>query len=125
MEQILNKSWFKVSIVILFGGFILSSINFSQNNTFVKKQECSKYYELANTKIKENGRVFENDTYVLNEIFYSPKMDTCLYAYTINTNTDPKQIYTIDDLFGGGVFVGGISKNAEIEFSQKITELKK
>lgn len=125
MKQTIKQNWFKVVIVLLFGAFLLSNINLSRNNTFVKKQECSKYYELANTKIKESGRVFENDTYVLNEIFYSPKMDTCLYAYTINTSTDPKQIYTIDDLFGGGVFVGGISKTAEMEFNQKITELKK
>ena len=94
-------------------------------NEFQKKQECSQQYDLANTKIKESGRVFQNDTYTLNEIFYSPKMNTCLYAYTIHTTTDPKEIYTIDDLFGGGVFTGGLSKTAETDFSQKIIELKK
>ncbi|NQV88233.1 MAG: hypothetical protein HQ402_01585 [Parcubacteria group bacterium] len=105
--------------------FNKQSAGIAIKSEFQKKQECSQQYDLANTKIKESGRVFQNDTYTLNEIFYSPKMNTCLYAYTIHTTTDPKEIYTIDDLFGGGVFVGGMSKTAEADFSQKIAELKK
>lgn len=111
-------------VVLLVVYFNKQSAEITGKNEFSKKQECSKQYDLANTKIKESGRVFENDTYTLNEIFYSPKMNTCLYAYTIHT-TDPKNIYTIDDLFGGSVFVGGISENAEVDFNQKIIELKK
>jgi len=122
-----NKIVFVIILVLIFVGiyFNKQSLGIKEKNEFSKKQECSRQYDLINTKIKESGRVFENDTYILNEIFYSPKMNTCLYAYTINTNTDPKKIYTIDDLFGGSVFVGGISKTAEVDFNQKILELKK
>lgn len=105
--------------------FNKQSTGIAGKNEFQKKQECSQQYDLANIKIKESGRVFQNDTYTLNEIFYSPKMNTCLYAYTIHTTTDPKEIYTIDDLFGGSVFTGGLSKTAETDFTQKIAELKK
>ena len=122
--KILKQNWFRILIVILFASFLVSNINLQKRDNFSKKQECSKYYELANTKIKESGRDFQNDTYTVNEIFYSPQMNTCLYAYTIHTNTDPKVIYTIDDIFGGSVFVGGISQTAEADFYKKITELK-
>lgn len=105
--------------------FNKQSAGIAGKNEFQKKQECSQQYDLANTKIKESGRVFQNDSYTLNEIFYSPKMNTCLYAYTIHTTTDPKEIYSIDDLFGGSVFTGGLSETAEADFSQKIAELKK
>jgi hypothetical protein len=105
--------------------FILNSRNNSEKSVFEKKQECAKYTSLANKKISESGRVFEKDSFTLNEIFYSPKMDTCLYAYTIYTTFDPREIYSIDDLFGGSVYTGGLAANAEKSFFQKIEELKK
>ncbi len=93
-------------------------------NEFQKKQECSQYSSLVETKIKESGRVFEKDTYSVREIFYSPKLNTCLYAWVLHTTFDPKEIYSIDDIFGGGIFTAGISENAEETFYQEIVKLK-
>lgn len=112
-------------IVVLLIIYLKRSKEIVSKNEFQKKKECSQQYVLANTKIKESGRVFKDDTYTLNEIFYSPKTNSCLYAYTIHTTFDPKEIYTIDDLFGGSIFTGGLSKTAEADFNQKIAELKK
>ena len=130
MDKLIKEN--RITTVIIFVLIIvLAVVYFNKQsegtlgkNEFQKKQECSQQYDLANNKIKESGRVFQNDTYTLSEIFYSPKMNTCLYAYIIHTTTDPKEIYTIDDLFGSGVFVGGMSKTAEADFNRKIVELK-
>jgi hypothetical protein len=92
---------------------------------FEQKEKCSKYTEQVNEKIKQSGRVFQNDTYTVSEIFYSPSMNSCLYAWIIHTSTEPKEIYSIDDLFGGDVHTGGFAKNAEAEYYNKIKELKK
>jgi hypothetical protein len=94
------------------------------NSEFQKKQECSQYASLVETKIKESGRVFEKDSYSVKEIFYSPKLNTCLYAWIIHTTFDPKEIYSIDDVFGGGIYSGGLSKTAEEDFYQEISKLK-
>ncbi len=116
-----KKTQILLIAILIIGIFYIAkdgSLFQNDSDTFKKKQECSQYYELANTKIKESGRVFQNDTYTLKEIFYSPKLDTCVYAYTINTPTP--SIYSIDDVFGGDVFTGSISE----EFIAKIAELK-
>ncbi|MDO8467318.1 MAG: hypothetical protein Q7S83_04255 [bacterium] len=93
-------------------------------NEFQKRQECSQYTSLVETKIKESGRVFEKDSYSVKEILYSPKLNTCLYAWVLLTTFDPKEIYSIDDIFGGGIFTAGISENAEELFYQEIAKLK-
>lgn len=105
MEKFLKENWFRIIIVLIFGVYLISNINFSNKDVFVKKQECVKYYDLANTKIKESGRVFQNDIYTLNEVFYSPKMNTCLYAYTIHGSL-VGEIYSIYDVFGASVYDG-------------------
>ncbi len=99
--------------------------NIDKKSVFQKKQECAQYGDLAKIKIKESGRVFENDTYAIKEIFYSPKLDTCLYAWVIHTTFEPTEIYSIDDVFGGGIFTAGISKNAANLFYEEIIKLKK
>ena len=104
--------------------FNKQSTGIAGKNEFQKKQECSQYSSLVETKIKESGRVFEKDTFSVKEIFYSPKLNTCLYAWVLHTTFDPKEIYSIDDIFGGGVFTAGISENAEELFYQEITKLK-
>ena len=90
-------------------------------DVFQKKQECSQYSNLIETQIKESGRVFENDTYTVKEIFYSPKLNTCLYAWVIYTTFEPKEIHSIDDVFGGGVFTTSMSES----FYEEISNLKK
>ena len=120
-----------VSGIILVLIMVLAVVYFSKQSTgiagkseFQKKQECSQYSGLVETKIKESGRVFEKDTFSVKEIFYSPKLNTCLYAWVLHTTFDPKEIYSIDDIFGGGVFTAGISENAEELFYQEIAKLK-
>lgn len=129
----ITKSWYKrptiqlfvIIIIIAVSGITLLQSNKKPNLTpellFERKQECSKYTDLANTKIVNSGRVFENDSYALTEIFYSPSMNTCLYAWIIYTTFEPKEIYTIDDLFGGSVFTTSISES----FYKELKELKK
>lgn len=104
----------------MFGTYLIFNLNFSDNDIFLKKQECSKYYDLANTKIKESGRVFQNDTFTLNEVFYSPKLNSCLYAYTISTSSTG-EIYSIYDVFGSSIYDG---TNATTFHSQR-EDLKK
>ena len=85
--------------------YLLTNSNLFQGDksAFENKKDCSKYYELAKQKIVDSGRVFDsrNESYTLNEVFYSPKMNSCLYAYTIHTAT--YDIYSIYDVFGGSV----------------------
>lgn len=91
---------------------------------FQKKQKCSQYSDLVNTKIEESGRVFRLDTYWIDELFYSPKLNTCLYAWRIRTNVGAlgtETIYSIDDIFGGDVFTSSISE----PFYKEIEKLKK
>lgn len=94
--------------------------HFNQNSdTFAKKQECTKYADLVNQKIKDSGRVFPGETYVVNEIFYSPTKDSCLYAFTINTKGG-EELYSVYDIFGGDLYTGTIAT----EFQSERTSLK-
>lgn len=111
-------------VVLAIVYFNKQSTGIAGKNEFQKKQECSQYSSLVETKIKESGRVFEKDTFSVKEIFYSSKLNTCLYAWVLHTTFDPKEIYSIDDIFGGGVFTAGISENAEELFYQEIIKLK-
>jgi hypothetical protein len=108
-------------IVLIIGLFYISKNLFSNKEAdlFQKKQECSKNYDLVNQKIKDSGRIMSNESYTLNEIFYSPKMNTCLYAYTIHTGGG-EEIYSIYDVFGGDIFGGSLSD----EFQKERTKLK-
>lgn len=100
------------------------STEIAGKNEFQNKQECSQYSSLVETKIMESGRVFEKDSYSVKETFYSPELNTCLYAWVLHTTFDPKEIYLIDDMFGGSVFTtAGISEAEEL-FYQEITKLK-
>ena len=114
-----------VLALVLVVGFFTFGHKTSDKTVFEKKQTCSQYGDQVNKKITDSGRVFEKDSYTVNEIFYSPKMDTCLYAYTIHTQGEPKEIYSIDDLFGGSVYTGGLAPDADKSFYEKREELKK
>ena len=111
--------------IIIIGVILIAGVFFFLNkstpktaDTFKKKQECSQSYDLANQKIKDSGRVFPQESYTLNELFYSPKMNTCLYAYTIHTSNG--EIYSIYDLFGGDIYGGSIAD----DFQKQRAELK-
>ena len=54
----------------------------SKDELFEKKQECAKYKNDIEKSIEEeNSKNLESHKY-LNEIFYSPKNNSCLYIYT-------------------------------------------
>lgn len=113
-----NQLFLLCAVLVIIGvSFYLRSV--SNEKTFNKKQECSQNYELVKTKLKDNPRIFQGETYAINEVFYSPKMNTCLYAYIIKTNI--LSLYNIDDVFGGNIFAGSV----ENDFYKKISELKK
>jgi hypothetical protein len=97
--------------------FVLKNNLFhTDTDLFKKKQDCSQYHDLVDKKIQESGRVFKNETYTIDEIFYSPKKDTCLYAFTIHTSAGyASDVYNIYDLFGAGVFGGSIDTDYQIE----------
>ncbi len=114
-----------VLALVLVVGFFVFGHKASDKAVFEKKQTCSQYSDQVNKKITDSGRVFEKDSFTVTEIFYSPKMDTCLYAYVIHTTAELKEIYSIDDLFGGSVYTGGLAPDAEKSFYEKIEELKK
>lgn len=111
-----------VAILIIGIFYISQNGNPFQKNTdtFKKKQECGQYSDLANQKIKDSGRVMSGESYTVNEIFYSPSKDSCLYAYTINTGGGG-ELYSVYDLFGGDVYTGTIAE----EFQSQRVELKK
>lgn len=113
----LKEHWFRIGILVLATLVIFLSLRLlnsqsisSEQDDFSKKQECVKYGELVKTRVEDSGRLFEKDTYTIFEIFYSPVLDTCLYAWRINTTFDPEEIYSIDDaLSGGGVFTTSLA----------------
>jgi hypothetical protein len=130
MDKWIKENKITTVIIVIILVVILGIVCFSKqltktlDNSFEKKPECSQYSNLVETKIKESGRVFEKDSFSVKEIFYSPRLDTCLYAWVLHTTFDPKEIYSIDDIFGGGVYTSGLSENAEESFYQEITSLK-
>ncbi len=96
------KKEIKVLLVIILIGIVFLLVKYNNNSKvneiFKKKQECAKYTDLVNKKIIESGRIFTDENYTIDEIFYSPKMNTCLYAYTIHAKRG--ELYNIYDLFG-------------------------
>ena len=126
-----NKQIILVVILVIVSVFALknsSFLNKEKDDLFAKKAKCASYTELANTKIKESGRVFSNDTYTLNEVFYSPKKDTCLYAYTIHSKES--EIYSIYDLFGSNLYdfsdpnINDLDTSGAIDFQKQRADLK-
>ncbi len=101
-----------LAIGILFG-FLLNKINV---------QNCSQYTDLINRKIQESERVLKNENYTLNEIFYSSKLDTCLYAFTVQESEiyGSNKSYYIYDFFKEAIF----STRSETDFKVEIISLK-
>ena len=127
-----NKNIILGGLLVIVSIFALKNSNFLDNkkdDLFTKKTKCASYTELAHTKIKESGRVFSNDSYTLNEVFYSPKKDTCLYAYTITSPTSG-ELYSIYDLFGGSILVlsdqnpNDLDVSSYTTFQDRLYELK-
>jgi len=130
----IKENWFKlgllvvalVSIFLYFGTSENQVENLTSDGDFQKKQECASFdgYQLADTRIQNSGRLLKNDTYKVEEIFYSPQIESCLYAWKLYTPIEPYTIYSIDDLFSGEIFTAGISLNASELWLAEIKRLK-
>ncbi len=101
-----------ICAVVLFFIYINKSSRVGSTNT-----DCSQYTDLINRKIKESDRVLKNERYSLNEIFYSPRMNTCLYAFTVHTSQiyGGSDLYFIYDFFGGAIFGGSVDTDFQIK----------
>lgn len=54
----------------------------SQNELFAKKQECANYKENVLKVIKElSDESLQESFYELDQLFYSPTKNTCIYSY--------------------------------------------
>ncbi|MDD3823157.1 MAG: hypothetical protein PHN93_05380 [Sphaerochaetaceae bacterium] len=73
----------------------------SKNDLFKHKQECSSYREDIE-RLLQKDQEFSLSRKVLDEIFYSPSLNTCLYSYTsthFNANGKPMDIKVMGEDF--------------------------
>lgn len=115
-----NKYTPLVIALVFVGVFLYKGFFQKTEDNFSKKAKCATYGELVNEKIKGSGRVFQNDMYWVNEVFYSPARETCVYTFTIHPMSG-QDIYNVYDLFGGEILVTSIDNL----YSGKVIELKK
>lgn len=115
-----------LGIILVIGLFYISkNTNLFEKDTKISenKQGCSQYEDLINKKIQESERVLKNEKYILNEIFYSPQINTCLYAFTVEESDiyGGKKSYYIYDFFKEAIF----STRSDTDFQVKIISLKR
>ena len=124
----------KKYIPLIIISLVLTSCNFNWNNkldSFQKKQECAKYYNEA----KDIENSFSNSWgyFKTENIFYSKKNNSCLFAYENWDLKDWSYWFLIEDLFSKEmVYTSWLvnSKNeeaynmSETSWKNKIKELK-
>ena len=96
------------------------------NDIFQKKIECSKYIPTIKKEFEESDSIF-TEGYVLEQVFYSPKLDSCLKAYSlIGGLTERVIVYAIDDILTDqNIWQISTGELSDLEtFDQKILELK-
>jgi len=126
-------------IFLLAYGFILTGCSqqkwLSQDKIFEKKQECIKYKINIEEEIdgKNTEKWFQESFYELDQIFYSPIKNSCLYSYkrvwlqnnlTIRSFLD---YFIVDYLTKDMIFETNIwAENTESlkTYNEKIRELK-
>lgn len=108
----------------------------NQDDFFAKKQECAKYLPQVEQEIDEI-QTFTGNSATKPEVFYSPKLDTCISTWTLDNDDDTFRAFQINDLFTNEriYFKGYTGKQIEElnnqlltgfeEFGAKIEELKK
>ncbi|MFZ2706551.1 MAG: hypothetical protein WAY88_00260 [Minisyncoccia bacterium] len=107
-----------ITIIVIICAIVLFFIYINKSSRVgINDTNCSQYTDLINRKIKESDRVLKNEGYTLNEIFYSPRMNTCLYAFTVHTSQmyGGSDLYFIYDFFGGAIFGGGTDTDFQIK----------
>ncbi len=109
------------SVIILLIGLLIGQyfankpVNETQSDYFAKNQECSKYKDSVETKLNEaNVSVAETSIQTFNsldKIFYSPKVNSCLYVATETMYVDGKITYetpTLTDALTGELLLASL-----------------
>ncbi|OIO76794.1 hypothetical protein AUJ87_02065 [Candidatus Gracilibacteria bacterium CG1_02_38_174] len=98
----------------------------TKDDLFKKKQECAKNISQVEKEFSEWKSNY-TEGHKLYELFYSPKLNTCLKAYTlIGGLTERVTVYAIDDIFSKeNIFQKSTGEVSDFEvFENKIKELK-
>lgn len=137
--KFLTENWFKVGILVLIGTGIYLQFNkngeikklntikesgtsaLSIEDQFKKKQECSKYRNEIDKKLKDSTYYvaetgYQNFAY-LEEIFYSPKENSCLYLVKENGLVNKKLTYvsyTLIDALTSNVITSHLIETSDV-----------
>jgi hypothetical protein len=112
-----------------------------QNQNFEKKQECANYLsniekKLKNDDLELNSKLLKDNNTIceskLDEVFYSPYVNSCVYAYTkvcsSSINSMIVEYYIIDYLSQQNLFfkskLGSEKNDVYVQFSDTINQLK-
>lgn len=89
----------------------------AKDKAFEKKKECAKYKDDIQQTLKENDSI-DISFHILEEIFYSPALNSCLYTYK-RTFIDYKnlgyELYIIDYLSNKTVWYRGSTMEPDVD----------
>jgi hypothetical protein len=101
----------------------------SQADYFSKKQECQKYRDEVEGKVKaEDNSIPETDTSIFNSldtIFYSPKVNSCLYVHYQATwikNIPTFDSYDLRDALTGKIISSRLLERGSKDYFAKKNE---
>lgn len=91
--------------------------------SFEQKQKCASYKSKIESDFKSNNNSDAPVEYkYFNEIFYSPKQDSCLYSYSIVFGSSPKELYKnnylVDALTGKQLFETNVMGGSKANFEE-------
>ncbi len=112
-----------ITLILILAG---CSSNTQNVALFNKKQDCAKYIPQIKEEFK-NWKSEFTENHQLQEVFYSPKFDTCFKAYTlIGGLTERVTVYAIDDILSDkNVWQKSTGEISDLDaFNAKIKELK-
>lgn len=98
----------------------------SNDKLFEKKQECAKYIDTIKTNLKEDSIA----TSILEEIFYSPSLGSCVYTYKrifYDYKNLGYELYIIDHLSNKQLWYGSSKPEDDIDtqFRNELEKYKK
>ncbi len=84
-------------IILISTLFLLVGCNqIENNNNFSKKEKCLTYLPLIQEKVEIDKNLGTDPTQPI--VFYSPKLDTCIGAYTNQISSDSTTLFYMYDL---------------------------